>query len=197
MLLAVVEADRVVEAERQAVPEPPVERQLQRVIRAPAASRRLRDRAVARNARIRSVDDGRSRPAWRWRPASDPGSAAGTPRRSRRALMSMFCRMVVAGAGRRTTRRAPSPTAAPSATPAFHCDRRRQRRCRTRTRSAPAAPASSGRRCRASAAVRTGRVTFCEVGGFRTCANTELPLGRSKNRPAPPRRTILCWPVRS
>ena len=56
-VLAVVKADRVVEAERQAVAEPALQRQLQRVIRAPLPARGLGDRAVALDsARIRSAD---------------------------------------------------------------------------------------------------------------------------------------------
>src|SRR4051812_39015834 len=38
-------------------------------------------------------------------------------------------------------------------------------------------------------------VICCSVGGFRIVSKTELPLGRSKNNPPPPRSTSFCRPL--
>ena len=40
-------------------------------------------------------------------------------------------------------------------------------------------------------------VVDVENGGLPTCENTELPFGRSKKRPAPPRRMNFWSPPRS
>ena len=140
-VLPVVEPHDVVEAERNAVAESPLHRQLQRVVRAPRQRGRLGDRAVAAERRASGRSRPRSRPASRLPPGSDPGSAAGYAAPKSTALrFDARCSDVVAVLADVANVERRWPTAAPSGRRAFHCAEDGSAAVVLEDRSAPAAP---------------------------------------------------------
>ena len=102
-----------------------------------------------------------------------------------------MCRAV-----RRIRRRAPIAHGSAICTPKFHCQRgwqvrpvlvRRQRR----------RALNAGGRSRGSGAAEVGGDTRTRSVDSRPGRRSELPSGRSKNLPAPPRNTNRCVPLMS